>query len=219
MSFEDHLDTHRNLVRRRIIYGEHIPHQEKIFSLFEPYTEWIKKGKAGNKVELGLRIAVATDQYGFILAHRVMQKEQDVDVAVPFSKKIINNYDVAGISYDKGFWSPKNFKALNQLIPNVVLPKKGRRNKEETERKHSKQFKVLRNHYVAVESNINSLEHHGLNRCPDRGLAHFKRYTSFGVLAYNLHKLGNILLNQDREQLSTRLPSCGQENPPYAKAA
>ena len=211
LSFEDHLDTHRNLVRRRIIYGEHIPHQEKIFSLFEPYTEWIKKGKAGNKVELGLRIAVATDQYGFILSHRVMQKEQDVDVAVPFSKKIINNYEVDSISYDKGFWSPKNYKVLNQLIPNVVLPKKGRRNKEETEREHSKQFKALRSHHAAVESDINCLEHHGLNRCPDKGLAHFKRYTSVGVIAYNLHKLGNILLNQDREQLS--------KNPPFAKAA
>ena len=126
-------------------------------------------------------------------------------------QKIINNYEVDSISYDKGFWSPKNYKVLNQLIPNVVLPKKGRRNKEETEREHSKQFKALRSHHAAVESDINCLEHHGLNRCPDKGLAHFKRYTSVGVIAYNLHKLGNILLNQDREQLS--------KNPPFAKAA
>ena len=209
--FEEHLDTHINLVRRRIIYRENILHKEKVFSLFEPYTEWIKKGKAGNKVELGLRIAVATDQYGFILAHRVMQQEQDVDIAVPFAKELIDNYDIDSLSYDKGCWSPKNYKALKQLVPNVVLPKKGRRNNEETEREHSKQFKALRNHHAAVESDINCLEHHGLNRCPDKGLAHFKRYTSFGVLAYNLHKLGNILLEQDREQLS--------KNPPYAKAA
>ncbi len=59
--FEKHLDTHIDLVRRRIIYQKNIPHAEKIFSLFEPYTEWIKKGKAGDKVELGLRIAVASD--------------------------------------------------------------------------------------------------------------------------------------------------------------
>jgi len=225
--FEEHLDTHINLVRRRIIYGETIPHKEKMFSLFEPYTEWIKKGKAGNKVELGLRIAVATDQYGFILSHRVMQKEQDVDIAVPFARKIIDNYDVDSISYDKGCWSPKNHKELEQLVQNVVLPKKGRRNKEETKREHGKQFKALRKQHAAVESDINCLEHHGLNRCPDKGFAHFKRYTSFGVLACNLHKLGNILLEQDREKLSTRLPahrtaggpSCGQENPPLAKAA
>jgi IS5 family transposase len=209
--FEGHLDTHIELVRRRIIYRENIPHEEKVFSLFEPYTEWIKKGKAGNKVELGLRIAVATDQYGFILSHRVMQKEQDVDIAVPFAKELIDKYDIDSLSYDKGFWSPRNYKELKQLAPNVVLPKKGRRNKEETEREHSKQFKALRNHHAAVESDINCLEHHGLNRCPDKGLDRFKRYTSFGVLAYNLHKLGNILLEQDWEKLS--------KNTPFVKAA
>jgi IS5 family transposase len=209
--FEGHLDTHIELVRRRIIYRENIPHEEKIFSLFEPYTEWIKKGKAGNKVELGLRIAVATDQYGFILSHRVMQKEQDVDIAIPFAKESIDKYDIDSISYDKGCWSPKNYKELKRLVPNVVLPKKGKRDKEETEREHSKQFKALRNQHAAVESDINCLEHHGLNRCPDKGLVHFKRYASFGVLAYNLHKLGNILLEQDREKLS--------KEPPLAKAA
>ena len=174
--------------------------------MFEPYTEWIKKGKAGNKVELGLRIAVATDQYGFILSHRVMQKEQDVDIAVPFAQELIDKYDIDSLSYDKGFWSPKNHKELEQLVQNVVLPKKGRRNKEETEREHNKQFKALRNQHAAVESDINCLEHHGLNRCPDKGLVHFKRYTSFGVLAYNLHKLGNILLEQDRKKLSKNTP-------------
>jgi IS5 family transposase len=209
--FEGHLNTHIDLVQRRLIYRETIPHIEKLFSLFEPYTEWIKKGKAGNKVELGLRIAVATDQDGFILSHRVMQKEQDVEIAVPFAKEIVDRYEVDSISYDKGCWSPKNYKELKRLVPNVVLPKKGKRNKQETEREHSKKFKALRKQHAAVESDINCLEHHGLNLCPDKGLAHFKRYTSFGVLAYNLHKLGNILLEQDREQLS--------KSPPLAKAA
>jgi IS5 family transposase len=209
--FEEHLNKHIDLVRRRINYRENIPHEEKVFSLFEPYTEWIKKGKAGNKVELGLRIAVATDQYGFILSHKVIQQEQDVDIAVPFAKELIDNYDIDSLSYDKGCWSPKNYQELKRLVLNVVLPKKGRRNKEETEREHSKQFKALRKQHAAVESDINCLEHHGLNRCPDKGLAHFKRYTSFGVLACNLHKLGTILLEQDREQLS--------KSPPLAKAA
>ena len=37
------------------------------------------------------------------------------------------------------------------------------------------------------------LEHHGLDRCPDKGLEHYKRYVGLGVLAYNLHKVGNTL--------------------------
>ena len=56
-----------------------------------------------------------------------------------------------------------------------------------------------------MESNINSLEHHGLNRCPDKERTKDWRATSamlgFGVLAYNLHKIGaKLLSNQIREK-------------------
>ena len=38
---------------RRVRFNETIPHHEKIFSIFEPHTEWISKSKAGVSVELG----------------------------------------------------------------------------------------------------------------------------------------------------------------------
>ena len=44
-------------IERRVLKGEAIPHEEKVFSLFEPHTEWIAKGKAGVPVELGVRVA------------------------------------------------------------------------------------------------------------------------------------------------------------------
>lgn len=43
-------------IDRRVLKGECIPHEEKVFSIFEPHTEWICKGKAGVPVELGLRV-------------------------------------------------------------------------------------------------------------------------------------------------------------------
>lgn len=209
--FKDQLDKHVDLVRRRIIFQETIPHAEKLFSLFEPYTEWINKGKTRNQVELGLRIAVATDQFGFILGYRVMQQEQDVDIAVPFAKALLSHYNIASISFDKGFWSPENHDKLVNLVDKLILPKKGKLNKLEQQRQQDKTFRALRRQHAAVESAINCLEHHGLNRCPDKGLDGFCRYTALGVLAYNLHKLGNILLAQDRKQLS--------KSPVYSKAA
>ena len=47
---------------------ESIPHEEKVFSVFEEHTEWIAKGKAGVPVELGLRVAIVECQFGFILS-------------------------------------------------------------------------------------------------------------------------------------------------------
>jgi hypothetical protein len=198
--FKAMLDKHINLVERRLIYGEQIPHAEKVFSLFEPYTEWIKKGKAGNKVELGLRIALGTDQYGFILGHQVMEKQQDVEIAVSFSGKLLERNNIDSISFDKGFWSNNNHDKLKDKVSNLVMPKRGKLDKTENEREHSKKFLALRKQHSVIESDINSLEHHGLNRCPDKGLDHFKTYVSLGILSFNLHRLGNILPEEDRKE-------------------
>ncbi|MCP4553496.1 MAG: hypothetical protein GY834_15965 [Bacteroidetes bacterium] len=193
-----YLDKHIGLIWRRLIFKEKIPHEEKIFSLFEPYTEWITKGKAGNKIELGLNVAICSDQFGFIVHHRIMVKENDVDVTIPIADELLQIYSIKSISYDKGFWSRQNYFKLSPKIQKTVMPKKGRLNKEEYIREHEKQFLALRKKHSAVESDINCLEHHGLNRCPDKSLKHFRRYVALGVLAYNLHKLGNILLENDR---------------------
>ena len=200
--FKQQLDKHIDLVRRRLILKHDIPHEEKIFSLFEPYTEWIKKGKTRIEAELGLRLAIATDQYGFILRHQLMQHQQDVDIAVPLMKVLLAKKSIRSVSFDKGFWSPPNYKELKALVQELILPKRGKLNKAEYEREHTKWFNELRRKHSAVESAINGLEHHGLNRCPDKGIAGFTRYAALGVLAYNLHKLGNTLLEQDRKQMS-----------------
>lgn len=200
--FKEMILKHNDLLKRRLIYDEVIPHEEKIFSLFEPYTEWVNKGKSGNRIELGLRIAVSTDQYGFILDRRVMIKEIDVRVAIPIAEKLkrMLGESLGSISYDKGFWSRENYEVTSKIVKEVVMPKKGKLNKEEYDREHSKKFKMLRKNHSQIESNINSLEHHGLNRCPDRGIEHFKNYSALGVLSYNLHLLGNILLEKDRKK-------------------
>ena len=71
-----HAERQIDQIRRRVIYGETIPHEEKVFSIFEPHTEWIGKGKAGVPVELGLRVCVLEDQHRFILHHQVMEKKR-----------------------------------------------------------------------------------------------------------------------------------------------
>ncbi len=49
------------------------------------------------------------------------------------------------------------------------------------------------------------LEHHGLNRCVDRGLHGYRRNVGLSVLAYNLHIIGNHLIQQkQKEEKSTQ---------------
>ena len=89
---------------------------------------------------------------------------------------------------------------LELYVPVVVMPKRGKKNAAETERENGKQFVALRHQHSAVESEINSLEHHGLNRCLDVGLPGYLRYVGLGVLSYNLHVIGRELLARQREE-------------------
>ena len=49
-----------------------------------------------------------------------------------------------------------------------------------------------------MDLNINELEHHGLDRCPDKGIKGMHRYIGLAVIACNLRRIGKILLEQDR---------------------
>jgi IS5 family transposase len=188
-------------IRRRVLLGERIPHAEKAFSIFEPHTEWISKGKAGVPVELGLRVAVVEDQHRFILHHQVMEHTTDDEVAVPLVTETCARFpETTSASMDKGFHSPANQRALAALVPFPVLPKKGKCSAAEAAREGDPEFIRLRRRHSAVESAINALEVHGLDRCRDHGIAGFKRYVALAVVARNIQRLGAILQAEERER-------------------
>lgn len=197
-----------DLVERRLIKGEIIEASEKIYSIFEPHTEWINKGKLFPSVELGHLLLVTTDQLQFIVDYLVMENEKDAQQVNPLVERIQTYFPEQKIyshSFDKSFFSKDNYESLKQAgVENIILPKKGKLNAEEKGRESNKTFKALRNAHSAIESNINMLEHHGLNRCPDKGLSGYKRYVGLSVLAYNLHILGNHLIAVERKKEQER---------------
>jgi hypothetical protein len=192
-------------VERRLLRGETIPHAEKYFSLFEEHTELIKKGKVRPPVELGHRLLISTEQHGLILDYKIMKGGGEPAEVVPTADRLLQHFGkegqdiIASMSFDKGFSNAEDRELLELYIPQVIMPKKGKKNEDEQSRENEKSWKKLRHAHSAIESNINCLEHHGLNRCPDKGWHGYQRYVGLGVLAYNLHKIGALLLNQEAE--------------------
>ena len=165
-------------IRRRVFNDEKIPHNEKVFSIFERHTEWISKGKAGVSQELGLRVCILEDQHGFILHHRVMENETDEKVAVPMVSAAKKKFpDLKSCSFDKGFHSPDNQEKLAEFIERVFLPRKGRLSEAVKAIEQSTDFKTARSKHAAVESGINALENHALDRCPDHGSVSYTHLT------------------------------------------
>jgi hypothetical protein len=204
--FHRMLDKHLDLVERRLLQEETIPAHEKVFSLFEPHTEWIQKGKQRPNVELGHRLLIATDQHQLIQDYDVPVGGADVDQSIPVADRLLGRYgagSLASLSFDKGFARTEDRELLSLYVPVVVMPKRGKKTAAETESESDKKFVALRQQHSAVESEINSLGHHGLNRCLDVGLQGYRRYVGYGVLSYNLHVIGRELLARKRARAET----------------
>lgn len=198
----EHAERQIDQIRRRVIEGETIPHNEKVFSIFEEHTEWISKGKAGVAQELGLKVCILKDQYGFILHHRVMQNETDDKVAVLMVREAKERFpNLSSCSFDKGFHSPDNQEELKELLDKVILPRKGKLSEENKKIEYSGEFIQARHKHSAVESSINGLEKGGLDRCPDHGINGFKRYVALAVLARNIQTIGNVVQQKELKRL------------------
>jgi transposase, IS5 family len=208
-----HAERQIDQIRRRVLQDETIPHAEKVFSLFQPHTEWISKGKAGVPFELGLRVCIVEDQHRFILHHLVMEKTTDAQIAVALVEQTQARFAaVKAMSFDKGFHSPSNQTELKQHLENVILPKKGRLSEADKARESDPEFVRLRRQHSAVESAINALGVHGLDKCPDHGIDGFKRYVALATVARNIQRLGAILREQEQQATDRR-------RGPYKKAA
>jgi len=108
--YQQMLVKHIDLTERRILKGEQIPHDEKIFSIFERHVEWISKGKQHKKVELGHRVLVSRDQWGFIVDHKTIFGQQDVHLVMALTDRLqerfvkgdTDNYVIQSHSFDRG---------------------------------------------------------------------------------------------------------------------
>lgn len=199
--FMRHATRQIDQTRRRVIEGQVIAHAEKVFSIFEPHTEWVNKGKAGVQVELGLKTVIMEDQFQFILHHRLMQHEVDEQVTVAMVVQTKQRFpDFVACSFDKGFHSPENQRELQQHLELVALPRKGKLSQAAQQIEGSPEFVNARRKHSAVESAINALEVHGLDMCPDHGINGFKRYVALAVVARNIHRIGAILKQQEQKR-------------------
>ena len=201
--FMQHADRQIEQIVRRVIQGESIAHEDKVFSIFEPHTEWISKGKAGVPVELGVKVCILEDQHQFILHHQVMAQQTDDQVACAMVAQAKARFpSLNACSFDKGFHSPANQIALKAHLEQLTLPRKGRLSEASKALEHTDTFVRARRAHSGVESAINALEVHGLDRCPDHGIHGFKRYVALAVVARNIHRIGAILWQ--REEASNK---------------
>ena len=191
----------RRTARRRVLKGESVPNNDKLFSIFEPHTQLYKRGKAGEPLQFGRLVLVFEDAVGFIVHQYLMPRDaQDEDVAIEQTRVLQQKLDssVERLSFDRGFHTPENQQGLAELIKHPCLPMPGARQSVKQQETATVQFRQARQHHSGIESAISALQSaNGLERCRDRTEVGFRRYMALAILGRNLQTLGKLLLARD----------------------
>jgi IS5 family transposase len=187
-----------DVARRRVLQGETIANDEKLFSLFEPETQLILRGKTPHPVEFGHRVLVIEDGAGFVCHYTVMPRGVvDNEIVVGEMKQLQERLEgrIQRASFDRGFHSPENQVALTKLVAHPCLPKPGVHQAAQQEREATVEFRAARRRHAGIESAIGALQSgNGLDRCRDRTFGGYCRYVGLGIWGRNLHVLGKLLL-------------------------
>jgi IS5 family transposase len=187
---------------RRVLAGETVPNEEKLFSIFEPHTELIKRGKQPNPTQFGHNVLVIEDAVGFVIAYRVLGKGVlDQDVVVPEMRRLQERFEgkIKSASFDRSFHTPQNQQDLGEIVRTPCIVSKGQEKGRQQQREGTVAFRKARQRHSGIESAIGALQAgNGLKRCRDRSEAGYERYVALGILGRNLQTLGKLLLAEDR---------------------
>jgi len=185
--------------RRRVLQGEQVPNAEKIYSIFEPHTDLIKRGKVLTPVEFGHKVFLAESAQGLITQYEVLQgnpnDEQHVEPSVQRHKRMFGHApEVYGS--DRGFFSEKNVKSCKRKGVKVVcIPQRGGKKTPVREAyEKSPDFKKGQRFRAGIEGRISVLfRGRGMKRCLAEGRDRFELWVGAAVLANNLMSIAALL--------------------------
>lgn len=180
---------------RRVLRGESVPAEEKIFSIFEPHTDIIIKEK--RETHYGHKLTLTAGKSGLItdwvvevgnpadatLAVRMIERQREIYGRVPEQA-----------AFDGCYASKKNLKELKEMgVKDVAFSKKRGLTVDEMTTSQ-RVYTRLRNFRAGIESWISFLKRSfGLERCSWRGVDGFGRYVGASMVAANLLTLARHL--------------------------
>ena len=188
--------------RRRVLEGEQVPNAEKIYSIFEPHTDLIKRGKVQTPVEFGHKVLLAESARGLITQYQVLggnpSDEQHVGRSLERHKKTFGRPpDLYGA--DRGFYSERNLTLCQHSGVNVVcIPQAGgKRVPHRNAYEKTPAFRRGQRFRAGIEGRISVLfRGRGMKRCLAKGRQRFEILVGAAVLANNLMRIAELLRTQ-----------------------
>lgn len=186
--------------RRRVIDGEQVPASEKIYSIFEPHTDLIKRGKTNKPVEFGHKVFLAESAQGLITQYRVLDgnpsDEDHVESCLKSHRKTFG-LGPEVFATDRGFHNETNQQVCRKAgVTCASIPQRG--GKKTTERdkiEKTPAFKQAQRFRAGIEGTISVLlRGRGMRRCLAHGRERFEILVGMAVLTNNLLRIARLLL-------------------------
>jgi transposase, IS5 family len=188
-----------NQARRRVLDGEQVPNAEKIYSIFEPHTDLIKRGKVRTPVEFGHKVFLAESAKGLITQYEVLKGNPADEVHVaPSLRRHRRAFRRAPELYgaDRGFFSEQNVTVCVQgAVKTVCIPQRGgSKTPQRQAYERSAAFKQGQRFRAGIEGRISVLMRgRGMKRCRAEGAERFALFVGAAVLANNLMIVAALL--------------------------
>ena len=189
---------------RRILNGEQVPASEKIFSIFEPHTDLIKRGKVNKPVEFGHKVFLAESANGLITQYRVLDgnpaDEDHVESCLKTHKKTFGAVPQV-FAADRGFDSNNNQKLCRKArIECASIPQRGGiKTSARQALEKTPEFKKAQRFRAGIEGRISVLfRGRGMKRCLSCGRQRFDLFVGVTVLANNLLKIAELLVQKHK---------------------
>jgi IS5 family transposase len=193
LKLADYLPTMRRIAaqaRRAVIDGETVPAAERVFSLFEPHVELIKRGKREKPVEFGHKLLLCQTQEKFITDYEVLEA-QVADSAL--TAEVVRRHEKQFgrkplvLAADKGFRpEAAEFARLEEEIVTLCIP---HRLRDFTD-KIMKYWQAFRS---GIEGTISALKRaFRLFRCFLKGFKGYARGVGLSIFAHNLLVLARL---------------------------
>jgi len=133
--------------RRRVLQGEKVPTEEKIYSIFEPHTDLIKRGKSQKPVEFGHKVFLAESAQGLITDYQVLDgNPSDTDHVQSALDRHKQTFGIPPelCATDRGFHSAENVQYAEKAgVTQVSIPQRGgHKTAEQDALERSKAFKL-----------------------------------------------------------------------------
>jgi IS5 family transposase len=173
-----------DVARRRAFHDEKVPNGDKVFSIFEPHTELIKRGRRSRPIEFGHKVLLTQSKEKFITDFVVLEQNRTDDTLLPM---VLDRHEEKygqrpkSVAADKGFCpDAETYEELEEQVDYLGMPRR-------TSDLGDELMRVWQHWRAGIEGSISCLKRvFRLAKCCFRGFKNFTSAIGSAVFCHNL---------------------------------